>query len=239
MKLETDFPKKLNALRSELETLYKKSVPFAVAKGLNEAAFQGRKEWQKKAGEEFTLRNTWTTRRMFVDKAKASPRLESIEARLGSDQEYMAKQEGGFIKAKKGKHGVPVPTATAAGQGKTAKRTKPVRRSNRMGNIRLTDRVSGSRQRKNTVAAITAIKSGTRVGFFDLRSRQGLFRVKGSVKKWRLEMLHDLTEPAIKTKAHPTLGPSAAKVNQRLPAIMVSELEAQIAKQKAFKRGRV
>lgn len=237
---ETNIGGELGALADQLKGLYAKSLPFAVRQAVDKTAFEARKEWVRNAGEAFTLRNTWTTRNMIVRKASRSERdVGKIVAIVGTPLEYLAQQEEGFTRTKKGKYGVPIPTPIAAGQAEGAQRTKLVRRRHYMGAMALRRRVAGGRDRKNVVSVIMALKTGTRLAFMDLRGgRRGIFRVNGSKKKWELKMVWDLSNPSVRVPAHPTLGPASDTAGRRLPRYLETTMQQQIARQIARKKQR-
>lgn len=232
MELHCNLGEEVARLADDLREVYKGAVPFAVREAVNKTAFEGRAEWQKKAGEAFTLRNTWTTRSMRVQQASRSEKnIDRIEATLGSALPYMAERESGGRKVKKGKHGVLIPTPVASGQPRDAQRTKPVQRRNMMTAMQLHRRVTGSRQRKNMVSILQALK-GSRVAFLQLDGgRKGFFRVKGNAKKWDLDMIWDMSHDSVRTGPMPTLEPASEQAGKHLPRYLVGAMEAQLARQ--------
>lgn len=234
--IRTDLDRKITKLADALEDLYAKGVPFAVRQAINKTAFEARKKWVKNAESQFILRNKWTTRNMRVIQAPRSENnINKIEATLGSPLDYMRQQEFGGVRKAKGKYGVPIPTTVASGEGQGVQpRRKTVRQRYLMSSIALHRRVTGSRQRKNTVAIIMALKSGSRVAFLEVEAgRKGIFRVRGNKKQWNLEMLWDMSHGIMNVGPHPTLGPATNEASKELPRYLVSSLGAQVLRQQA------
>lgn len=214
----------------ELERASEKAVPYAIRDYVNSAAFEAQREWKDVIGQRLTLRNNWTTRSIQVRKASGLKPKE-MSSQVGSIADYMDEQEEGTTTAKSGKHGVALPTAGSAGQGKAKKRTRPIRRGNYLSALHVPDgRVTGSRQRRNRVAMIRAIKTGTRVAYLDLgKGRGGLFKINGSVERLRKPvMLYDLSRKATKTPASHTLQGALDAIQPRLPSIAVRAIMGQM-----------
>lgn len=220
-------------LAKELETFAKRAVPHATRNALNSTAFEARKEWVGQMDKQMVLRNTFTTRSVRVEKATGNM-VRTMESRVGSVAPYMATQEDGGTEAKHGKHGKPIPTSSAAGQGQKARpRTKQVQRKNWMSALNPSrPRVSGSRQRRNAVAILMAAKS-TRTVFLDLGKRKGIFRITGT-KRLKLRMMWDLSKPQVVIKRNPTLGPTLDAIQPRLPAIWEDAIRIQMHRNKVF-----
>jgi hypothetical protein len=222
--------KDFRRLAKELEAVAKKAIPHAVRDSLNTAAFEGRKQWAGEMQKSFTLRNKWTERSIRVEKA-TGVNLSNMQSVVGSLAPYMATQELGGVEQSKGRHGVPIPTSTAAGQSMKARRTKQVQKRNWQSAISLPAKVGGSRQRRNMVAVIMAAKTGG-VAFLDLSQgdppkkrrknkqgvvppprrvrgrKKGLFRVTGSNGKLKVRMIWDMTRKTVVVKRRPTLEPT-------------------------------
>lgn len=216
-----------------------RAIPHAVRNGLNKAAFEARKSWQAQIKEDFVLRNKYTVGSIRYTKARGV-RLSQMEASVGSVADYMALQEKGGTIGKEGKHGVSIPTPSAAGQGmKTQPRTKPVQKKNYLSAIRLRRRVSGARQRKNAVAIIMALKTGSRVAFLDLGRRKGFFRILGGGDqkgRLRVRMIWDVSKPAVSIPATPTLKRTLEDFTPRMAGFYVDALQDQIERQRRLSR---
>jgi hypothetical protein len=221
----------LQKLTADLEKFAKRALPFAVRNGLNDSAFEARGEWAEQAGQQMTLRNTWTTRSMQVVKASGFD-VARMESRVGSTADYMGEREEGGSESASGKYGVPIPTTSAAGQGmKAAKRTRLVQRPNRLPAIHLerSARLPGRMQR-NAVAIRLALASGNRYVFMNLGKRKGIFRVQGGKRGLRVRMIWDLTKRVVRTKPKPTLSHALRDLwlSNRLVRIQAAAVVAQL-----------
>jgi hypothetical protein len=215
-------------LRAKLGELSEKSVPYAVRNALNTIAFTARKEWIGRMERSLTLRNKFTANSVRVEKAKGSD-LATMQSQVGSVAPYMLSTEAGATESAKGKHGVPIPTSTAAGQAMKGRRTKEVRKANWQSAIKLGHRVQyGVRQYRNAVAIAEAAKTGG-VTFLDLGRRKGLFRVTGTAKgRLRVRMIWDMSKRSVRIKAHPTLEPTVESMTYKGPRILELALQQQI-----------
>lgn len=232
MKLSVDV-RQLQKLERHLQTYASKALPYAVRNGLNAQAFEARKEWVGQLGKDFTLRNTFTARSIRVVKSTARRTISSMESRVGSGLAYMAQQESGFTRSKRGKHGVPIPTTGASGQAKGGKRTRSIRRKNYLTNLSVAARVGGGRQRRNAVAIVMAAKTGG-VAYLDLGRRKGLFRVEGRKKGMSIRMLYDLSKASTTTKAHPTMHRAIAALSPRMAGLQKDALLAELKKHRVL-----
>jgi hypothetical protein len=213
---------------------FTRAVPYAVKGTLNDTAFAAREEWVRQLQSTFTLRNKWTERGLRVDKASGRT-VAGMQSVVGSLREYMREREDGSTETKRGKHGVAIPKSGASGQGKKAKRTRPVRAVNYLSTMQLQKRVTGTDARKNTVAIMMAKKAGGGVVLLEKRRRKGLFRVEPSTKKPRL--LYDLSKTMVTTKPYPTLQRTLEVIEPKRLAIWEKNLEAQLARNKVLHYG--
>jgi hypothetical protein len=217
----------LERLRADLGKFAKQALPAAARNTLNTLAFDARREWVQQVGRKFVLRNKYTVSSLRIEKAQGF-NLATMESKVGSVVPYMAEQEEGHTETARGKHGVPVPTSSAAGMAKRATRTKQVQRKNYLSAIQLAGKVSGIRQRRNAVAIRLAGKTGG-VAFLDLgQKRKGLFRVKQTSKgRFTVRMIYDLSKRTVKLKPTPTLQLTLKVIGPRVPRILGAELLAQ------------
>jgi len=216
-------------LRSKLGELSKKAVPFAVRNGLNTVAFTARKEWVGRMPRALQLRNKFTVNSVRVEKATGYD-IDSMQSVVGSVAPYMLAQEQGATKTAHGKHGVPIPTTSAAGQAMSApKRTKEVRKKNWQSALSLAPRISyGVRQYRNAVAIANAAKTGG-VVFLDLGRRKGIFRITGTPKgQMRFRMLWAMSKRSVRIKPTPTLEPTVEAMSYQGPRIFELELQKQV-----------
>lgn len=209
------------------------AMDYARRDYVNAMAFEARKGWVSNIQGAFVLRNKFTQNSVRVEKARVA-KGAVIESRVGSTAPYMDEQEDGGTKRKKGKHGSPIPTTSAAGQGMKAKpRTRQVTGRNRLGAIRLGSRVSGNRQRRNTVAILMAVKRGTNLVYLDLGRRQGIFRIMGGKRGLRVRMLWDLSRASVDIPATPTLEPALRAIPEAQRTRMgIAAMKGQLKRNK-------
>ena len=91
----------------------KHGIKFAVAKTMNNAAFDARKGAISDIQRKFINRNTWSKRSVRVNKGNT----RNLRASVGSTEEYMRKQEFGGSEKASGRRGVAIPTSYASGEG--------------------------------------------------------------------------------------------------------------------------
>jgi hypothetical protein len=219
---------KLELLADTLYVFAKRGVPFAARTALNDTAFAAREQWVDQMGKKLVLRNKYTQRSLRVKKVSAGYNVAAMQSEVGSNLEYLATLEFGGVEQKKGEHGVPIPTPSAAGQSLRARpRTKAVRQANYLSSIHVARRVSGNRHRRNAVAIRLAAKTGG-VAYLDLGRHRGLYRVTGTKRGLRIRKLYDLSKASVRTKPHPTLGPAVDAVQPRLPRIWINALKQQL-----------
>lgn len=226
--------KDIENLVKELDTFTKRALPFAARNSLNTSVFRGRKIWVKEIERSFTTRNKFTTRAVRVVKATGS-RIESMEAILGSIARYQDKQERGGI-SKGTRTNKPIPTSTAAGQGKGASpRTRAVRRPNWHSAIRLQKGRSKGRSRKqrNAIAISQAVKSGRKFALIERDRGNGIVRVTGR-KRLTVRLIWDLSRRSVKLKPEPTLQRSLDKLEPELADIHIDALKDQLKRVKAL-----
>lgn len=225
--MEFDFESpELQRFSDALERYAQRGLPYAARNTLNRSAFKAREIWVDTVRDTFTLRNSWTVRSIRVDKARGTNPLTMV-SRVGSVAEYMETQEEGGVERKTGRHGVAIPTSAASGQGRSGRRTKPVRRPNQLRNIQLAGRrAASSRKQRNAIAIKTAIAAGRKFVFLELDdSRQGIFRIRG---RRRVDLVWDLSRPSVRIPASKTLGRTIRKLAPSLPDIAIGALVEQL-----------
>lgn len=216
-------------LSRDFETIQKRALPHATRQTLNDLAFKGRGLWQDEMQRRFILRNDFTTRRVFVDKATGTniPRMKSV---LSSPNENLVKQEQGGVET----HAIPTGIATGEGRGVTPQH-RLVRRPNKVSAITLGARVtSGTPAQRNAAAIQIAARKGQKFVFLQLRRRKGLFKVVGGRRSPRVEMVWDTTRKSVKVKPHPTLGPAVRRLDAMVPSIMQAAVVQQFKHYKVF-----
>lgn len=225
----------MRALKRDFNKFGTQAVPHATREALNAMAFEARRVWVELLPKRMTIRSTFTRRSLQVDKARGT-NMTTMAARVGSTAPYMDEQEDGGDKGKKGKHGVPIPTSSAAGQGMSARpRTRLVQVKNWMSAIHLAPRVSGIRQRRNAAALAIAQKNGTGVAFLDLgKGRSGIFRVTGRKRGLSVRMIWDLSRKRVTIPKNPTLEPSVAAARMKGADLYVAALNRQVRRNRIF-----
>jgi hypothetical protein len=212
----------------DLGALKDRAIPYAVRDTLNDAAFAARAAWAERIRKDLTLRNSFTVRSLQVAKAGGTD-IRVMRAVLGSRAPYMADVEQGQTQTAAGKHGVAIPTPSAAGQALKARlRTKPIRRANWLSAIHLQRGVTGSRQRRNAAAISMAVRAGGGFVYLDTGRRQGLFRVDGRKRGIKLRMLYDLSKRTVKSAPRPTLEQTVKLIGPRIPAMGERAIARQI-----------
>jgi len=216
--------KDLDRFARDLDHFAKKSLPHASRNAINSGAFQLRREWIKEQDRRFIVRNSWTARSIRIEKARGT-NVRQMEALVGSTEQYLADREFGETKSPHGKHGVPIPTLAA--RGGSEKRL--IRKPNRMHNIRLTDRASNARSRRqrNAIAIRQAVASKQKYVFLELEETKGIFRIMGGKRKPKLRMVWDLSEPSVSVEPMPTLGPALDELEPMMAPIYLQELIQQ------------
>lgn len=198
----------IDGMQRDLETLAKRSLPFAARETVNTLAFEGRKIWQEEIRGSLTLRNKFTERRVLVERARGL-RMNDMEATLGHTEPYMALLEDGRPQ-KAAKRFRPIPTEHAAGQAKgslAGGRKRAVRAANvitKLGSLKF-KRSGRGRKADNARAVQTAIKTGKRLALLDMGRRKGIYRVMGSKRNPTIRKLYDLTRRVTPKPQVPTL----------------------------------
>ncbi len=216
-----------------LRRLGEKYIPVATKHAVNKTAWEARRLSQEAIERKMTLRNKWTQGSIRVKPTKTFE-IRRMEARVGSTQEYMRRQEEGHTEVASGKHGVAIPTGYSAGQEGQKPRTKRPTPANRMRNINLTrGSVRGRTRRQRVILPVqTAVTTGKRYVFLDFGpgKRKGVFKVLGGKKEgtkgwpesgWpenaRIKMVQDLSHRSVVIRPRPWLDPSVREAMQKMP----------------------
>lgn len=211
---------------NKLRKLNARGITFAETETINTAAFEAQRFARETLGDKMTLRNTWSRKSIRVNKGT----MRTLEASVGSTEEYLAKQEKGGTTNAKGSTGVPIATTVASGEGQgTGPRKKLVRRPNRVGNITLSARAkAGGRKQRNAITISQARRKGQKFVFLELQKRKGIFKLTGGKRKLRVQMVQDLSHRTIVTPRNPWLMPAAHRARNRMPATYARELAKQV-----------
>lgn len=228
----------IKTLERHLEVFSKQGYPTAVRDGLNTAAFQTRAASVKNIREQMTTRNAWTVKSVQVTQAKIGP-IDRMQSVIGSLADYMAAQEDGEARVAKGSQGVPIPTTYASGEGRgVAPRRRMPRKANRLSNVRLANQlpIANDRQRNAIAVKMAARGKGSKYVFLDVGRRKGIFRVTGTRKSIKVQMVYDLTRKSVKRPTNEWLKPATSSVGARMDDIMVRAMRFQAHKLGLFRR---
>lgn len=225
----------VDEMQRQLETIAKRSVPFAARETLNSLAFAGREAWQDEMRRSLTLRNRFTERRALVERCSRTLRMSNMEARLGHTEEYMRLLEEGKPE-RAAKRFRAIPTEAAAGQSRgslSGGRVKAVRPKNiitHLGSLKVKGAKSRSRKANNARAIRGAIISGTRIALLHLGRGAGIYRVMGGKRRPKIVKLYDLTRRRTPMPRIPTLQRAIDRARSKGPAIAFAALERQLAR---------
>lgn len=242
--IEADL-RQIEKFTKELGPFAKRAVPFARMLMLNNAAFDARQNAIDIIEKKFVLRtkNKFTRKSIQFEKAtKLHP-----EAVIGSRVEYMADQEFGATKVKKGKEGVPIPTSFSSGEGLHARpRRKLPQPGNALRTIQLSKRKTPGKTNKQKLLLKVryAVETGDRYLFHDFggRKKKGIFKVtggeEGSKRGWpegaNLRMVYDLSKVSVRIPKRPWLVPAVEQTQPKMPAMFIKALEKQVKRQRLF-----
>lgn len=229
---------KIKDLIAQLKAMSDRALPYAARFYLNGVAFRHRKHWQDEIKTTFIQRNQFTVRSVRVETTR-SLNLRTMETVTGSIADYMDDQEFGGTKTPRRGDNVNIPTARAAGQARgTNPRTRTIRKHNKLMNVRLKKgRITAqSKRQRNLIAVKEAVKSGRRFVYLSLNDRQGIFRVTGSKKRPKVDMVHDLSRKSITITKEPTNQRSLQHTSKDIPLLARDALTQQIDRQTKYKR---
>lgn len=223
----------------DLKLFARKAFPFATKETINRAAFGTQKAARA------TIAKTMITRtkgkRSAAGSVLVNPtktlRVSRQIAATGSTELFMERQEFGFTERSEGKHGVPLITAFASGEGmQTVPRRRLATRVHHVPNIQL--RRQGRRRlsaRQRTLVAVKqAAKSGNKFVFLNLGRKKGLFKILGTKKKPLPRMVADLSGRTHQIQPRPWLKPSFDLVARQLPRFYRDALRKQIHRHRVF-----
>ena len=230
MKLEANLDD-LDELLHKLEKVRRRAVPFAVRDSLNASAFLAKREWTVQLHKRLTVRNTWTAKGIKTENARGLQVARMVSV-VGSTREYASKlEEGGTVSDPRG---VPIHTSVASGEGRGARpRKKAVRPGNRLNKIRRYKGTHGTQGQKNAEAVRLAMRSGgrTKVAYMELGTKKGLYKVSGSKRNPKIDLLIDVSRTQVRVGPHPTLKPTIASVSPKLRTIHALAIIRQLRRQ--------
>lgn len=232
----------IERLKATLANLAPKAVAYAARAALTRTAYHAAQLGRVRVKKEFITRSRWTEGSVRYERA-TSLDLRRMYSTVGSTEEYMEKQEFGYVERKRGKHGVAIPTSAAAGQEGTVPRTKLVRPASRLPRIKLSKqrkKLFGRRRRPGQevmIAVNVAVRDKQKFIAVDVRGskRWGIYRIVGGryrghgwPGKAKLRMLHEISRPRIVGRPRPWLGPVVMVAATRMDDYMLGELHKQM-----------
>lgn len=224
-KMVIDDPSKIDLLTQDM----KNTMMKAAVNTVNMQAALTRKNAIENIQNNFTLRNTFTTRQIGYDRCQVeNPQsFDQIESHVGAKEKasYMARQEEGGLHTANNGGQLSIPTNTArAGSSKN-----PVQRS--MYRSRINRRIikynpehSGTGKSALVSAAKTAYESGRFLKYGKNIYHVTSFKKTGDNIKFELEMIYFRGLTSTVTTAAPWLQPAAEKPAQDAQAIFNSQM---------------
>ena len=227
----------LKQFESDLKTFASRAYPFATKATVNRAAFEARKVAQGNVREKMITRNKFSVGSIRVETTRTL-NVSRQEATVGSIAGYMADQEFGTTKTKRGKQGVSIPTSVSSGEGEGAQpRQRLPRVPNRLANIRLSRKSPKARSRKqeNFLRIQNAVKTGRKFIFLDLRRHPGIYKVTGGKRNPSIKLMHDMSKKSVTIPRNPWLAPAVRTVEERVPQFYKEALIFQLKRRNLFK----
>ena len=228
---------KIKQMESDLETFTKRAYPIASKTMLNNTAFEVRERIQAAIRKKFIIRNKFTMNSIRVEKAKGN-RVKGHESVVGSTAPYMEDQEFGATVVKRGKHGVPIPTTVASGEGRGARpRRRVARGPNKMTKIRLAKiRIEAkNRAHRGRLMIQHAAEKKKRFVFLDFPKHPGIYKVTGGKKNPKINLIHDMSRKSIRVPRTGMFLTATRAVEKRMPEMYVEALTFQMKFHDLFK----
>lgn len=192
---------------------FPRAMRYAQRNTINDMAFNTKEVGQENMRNDMVLRNQWSERSVQVDRA----RTINDAAVVGSTLDYMADQEFGGTNVRNGSKGVPIPTATATGEGSAQPRRKTARPMNRLNRLKVNSskRVGANRKQRNVMAVRQAVKTGRRVVYMDTGKKKFIARITGGKRNPKVRMLYDLSKRSTPIPRQPWLAPATTSTLAR------------------------
>lgn len=217
------------------------ALPNAVRYTLDRMAYQTMRKARSGLRDHFTIRNTWTSRSIAYDKVGTSNNIDRMESATGSRLAYMREQEEGIDRPASGKHGEPIQTTEASGEGQAGVRRKRVLKRFYLSRLKVAKNLHSQaksiqrhkgfkgrgRSQSQTLAIMINLARKQRLRFVFWRApsgKRGLFRIDGD----RLPMIYDLTETRIRSDERHWLTEPSADVAETVYEIYGKALRFQL-----------
>ena len=227
----------IKQMESDLKEFAIKAYPFATKATLNKAAFEGRERIQAGMRKKFIIRNKFTMNSVRVEKARGNV-VKHQESVVGSVAPYMEDQEFGATVTKSGKHGVPIATTTASGEGRGAQpRRRVASSSRRKSKIKLSKaRVNAkSKGQEALIRVKIAASEGRRFVFLDLPKHPGIYRVSGGKRKPKIDQVHDMSKQSVRVPRTGIVLTATRAVEKQMPEMFHEALIFQMKRHDLFK----
>lgn len=227
--------KEIERFEKHIARLSKRGIPIAVQQTLTATARNAYNAGQMLTDNKFTNRNAWTKRSESYQRAEGL-NVRQMKSEFGSTEDYMRKQEEGFTNSNP--KGVMVPTAEAAGQAAGGRRTKPIRKPFRRGNMTLGRRKKkfANKDQQRIASVIDTFNAKRKFWYGTLGGYKGMWRFVGGrrskkggwPKGMRPHLLYSATEKTNHTRATPIIGDASEKAMKEMPAEYFKALGRQI-----------
>lgn len=238
----SDFKK----LERHLKTFKRTALPYATRDAINTGVYKAQLEARAEVKGGMITRNAFTTQSIQYEKSR-SLKIERQIAVVGSTQDYMADQEFGGTKHKKGKEGVWIPSAYSSGEGSIPRKKLP-RKPNDIRNINLLKghKFGKTQKQRNFVAIKMAVKTNSRFVFLEMGKKKGIFKVVGGsirknkksgkyIKPKEIKIVHDMTHDSVRIPERKWLYPSVMRIKDIMPQIAVEAMWKQVKRHRLFK----
>lgn len=229
-------------LQDDLEKAASKAIPFATRFTLNTAAKKGRREGIKNVKRDMILRNDFT-KNSIQFQPTGELKISRQQTFIGSTEDYMERQEFGGTVMAKGKHGVPLATTEASGEGRGVQpRRKGPTMPNTLRRIRINNKKGSfkSKSQEFFFKIQQAVKSKSKYVFLETSRKKAIYRVEGSIdtrdriQGLRLDMMWDLSHKTVNTPRSPWLKPAFDETTKKIPEIYKKALEFQLKRRGLF-----
>jgi hypothetical protein len=231
----------LEDLQNKFKLFARRAYPYATRFALNEAAWESRAVARDTIRKDFVVRRQRPLQGIRAENAKGN-QVDRQVSKVGSVDDYMARQESGGILRKKGKVAKQIYTARSAGLPKNArpvtKVALPTNRMGKSGKLRLLkkskDNKAWSKKQRAVVRVKQALKAGKRHAMLEVGDHKGIFRIVGKGKVKKIEMVQNMEHQSVTTPPKPWLWPSVDRVAKQLPRIYRKHLIKQAQRHRLF-----
>ena len=218
------------ALKLALVRIKDTAIPYAENTAINRIAIDARQEAVVNVRDKMVQRNKWTENSIRMERSKRPGGV----ARTGSTNEYMRTQEEGATKSGEST----IATSYSSGEGQQAYPRKRLPRGlNKMRNktLRKGTRKATTKRQRNAEAVRTAIGTKQRFVYMETRRGPGIFRVTGTKRTPRIQMVYDMSRRNVVIPRNPWLEPAAVTAMSRGGEHFEHALRLQLKREKLYK----